>query len=77
MRASTAAGINISLLPQDATAGDLPVVPSGEEASFFWCLLVAMVLSREGASCLWYSCGFADGHLLVVLYEEASFSGVC
>lgn len=25
MRASTATGINISLLPRDATAGDLPV----------------------------------------------------
>ena len=33
MRASTAAGINISLLPQDATAVDLPV------GICWWCRL--------------------------------------
>ncbi|CCX57521.1 unknown [Bacteroides sp. CAG:1060] len=38
VRGSTAAGINISLLPRDAAAGNLPVVLYGKRP-FFWCLL--------------------------------------
>ena len=48
MRASIAARINNSLLPRDATAGDLPV------GICWWC--------RPGKGLFsWYSCGFADG----------------
>lgn len=38
MRACTAAGINISLLPQDAAAGEFACSAVWKEASF-WCLL--------------------------------------
>lgn len=52
MRASTAAGINISLLPRDRICGGFPdghllVVPSGKGISFPWRLLVAVVPSGK------------------------------
>lgn len=58
VRGSTAAGINISLLPQDATAGDLPVVLSGEETfflAFVWNLPMVLYWKRLLSGVCWIS----------------------
>lgn len=75
MRGSTAAGINISLLPQDAAAGNLPVVLYGKRSLFGVCWISGSAVWGRDLSpgiCV----EFADGAIL----EKASFwrlRGIC
>ena len=74
LRGSTAAGINISLLPRDAAARNLPVVLYGEE-TFFLAFVRNLSVELYWKRPLFPGiCGeFADGAIL----EEASSPGIC
>ena len=70
MRGSTAAGINISLLPRDCSCGEFACSAVWEEASFLVFVGFPVALSGEETFFSGICVEFADG----VILEESSFS---